>query len=124
MSPVYLYAAEAAFQSIFRLTVQEFTFVAKHIKSMLSRRRDKRGRKPIPLHIIMAVALLYLANGLTYKNDRYLNSQRALGGKLSWIQNSGLSYCIHLGKRASMCAFIHARRQDKACSSFHQVSHD
>ena len=67
MSPVYLYAAEAAFQSIFRLTVQEFTFVAKHIKSMLSRRRDKRGRKPIPLHIIMAVALLYLANGLTYK---------------------------------------------------------
>ncbi len=67
LSPAYVWAAEAAFQSIFRLTVEEFTFVAKYIKPMLSRRRDKRGRRPIPMHIIMAAALLYLGHGLTYK---------------------------------------------------------
>jgi hypothetical protein len=67
MSSVYIFAAEAAFQSLFRLTVQEFIFVAKHVKPMLTRRRDKRGRKPIPLKVIMGSALLYLAHGLTYK---------------------------------------------------------
>lgn len=62
-----IWAAEAAFQSIFRLSVTEFTFVAKHINGSLRRRRDRRGRKPIPVHIIIAAALVYLAHGVTYK---------------------------------------------------------
>lgn len=62
-----IWAAEAAFQGLFRLTVQEFSFVAKHIESTLRRRRDRRGRKPVPVNIIIAAALLYLANGCTYK---------------------------------------------------------
>ncbi len=57
-------AAEAAFQSIFRLTVEVFTYVTKHTEGMLQRRRDRRGCKPIPVHIIMSAAPLYLANGL------------------------------------------------------------
>ena len=71
VSPLILWAYDKAFQSIFRLTVEEFSFVQKHIKSMLQRRRDNRGRKPIPVQTIMAAALLYLANGLTYQTTAY-----------------------------------------------------
>jgi hypothetical protein len=71
VSPLLLWAYDKAFQSIFRLTVEEFSFVQKHIKKMLQRRRDNRGRKPIPVHTIMAAALLYLANGLTYQTTAY-----------------------------------------------------
>ena len=113
LSSVYIWAAEAAFQSIFRLTVEEFTFVAKHTKGMLQRRRDRRGRKPIPVHIIMSAALLYLANGLTYKMTA-IGIRNGLSEVLACLQieysNIDFPKCLFTGKRITFRATLHARR--------------
>jgi hypothetical protein len=62
-----LAAYSSKFQSIFRLSVDDFMFVRKHIFRDLCPRRDNRGRPPIKVEIIMAAALLYLAHGTTYQ---------------------------------------------------------
>jgi hypothetical protein len=67
-SPAEIYAYSAKFQSIYRLSVSDFTFVRSRIHQDLRPRRDKRGRPPIRVEIIMAAALLYLAHGTTYMN--------------------------------------------------------
>lgn len=61
-----LAAYREKFQSIYRLTTDDWTFVRRHIGSSLRRRRDKRGRPPIPVDTQMAAALIYLAHGTTY----------------------------------------------------------
>ena len=75
-----IWAAEQAFRSIFRLTVQEFSFVLKHTRTMIQRRQDRRGRKPISIELTIAAALFYLAHGATYKNDSYFHSKWLVGG--------------------------------------------
>lgn len=61
-----LCAYEAKFQSIFRVTVDDWKFIRKHTAQDLQRRQDGRGRPPIPTDLIMSTALLFLGHGTTY----------------------------------------------------------
>ena len=65
--PSTIAAAESRFQSVFRLSIADFIFVRKHVSKIICRRRDKRGRKPIPINTVISTALLYLATGCTYQ---------------------------------------------------------
>jgi len=55
-----LCAYEAKFQSIFRVTVDDWKFIRKHTAQDLQRRQDGRGRPPISTDLVMSTALLFL----------------------------------------------------------------
>ena len=61
-----LCAYEAKFQSIFRVTVDDWKFIRKHTAQDLQRRQDGRGRPPISSDLVMSTALLFLGHGTTY----------------------------------------------------------
>ena len=54
-------------QALFRVDVPTFNYIHKKVRRALRpRRRNKRGRRPIPTELVIATALLHLSTGNTY----------------------------------------------------------
>jgi hypothetical protein len=55
------------FQKTFRIDIATFNFISRKLnRSLRPRRRDSRGRKSIPVNMIIATSLLYLSTGNSF----------------------------------------------------------